>query len=434
MPNIQSNLLGLVDSESEDGLDVLLGPKHTSRQPSGAMPATKKARGRPAAANKVTKPAQKTSARRTSGRLAAAIEQSEDRAALTEKSSNRQPKAPAKGRKGAAASKDAAPEDDAARETPPAGEAVRAKAARGRPKKAAQEESAEEDAEPARPVAKRGRKKAAPEREEVEIPETQQPDPEAELSSMELDLEESEQVEDLPMHDSPDVPLSSCPSSHVPFSATRRPAAGLPSFDAGDPTLRRRLGELTKKYETLEARYRDLRDVAVREAERNFDRLKKQSEERASTANQLIASLKAELAAQKELAKEGQKFKSQLETSESRVDSLQTKVTELTGSLSESKTEIKSLSMKLAASRTAEATAAARTPGSAIKAGNGVRPNEAIHQATQMQMKGDLYGDLTGLIVRAVKKEGGEDVFDCIQTGRNGSEYSYPYIFFYLIP
>ena len=38
------------------------------------------------------------------------------------------------------------------------------------------------------------------------------------------------------------------------------------------------------------------------------------------------------------------------------------------------------------------------------------------------QMKEDLYADLTGLIVRGVKHEHGEDVYDCIQTGRNGSK------------
>jgi hypothetical protein len=41
------------------------------------------------------------------------------------------------------------------------------------------------------------------------------------------------------------------------------------------------------------------------------------------------------------------------------------------------------------------------------------------------QKKENLYGDLTGLIVRSVKREGGEDVFDCIQTGRNGSMFTF---------
>lgn len=143
----------------------------------------------------------------------------------------------------------------------------------------------------------------------------------------------------------------------------------------------------------------------------------------AADANRLIEKLKAELAAQKELAREGQNYKKQLEASEAKVDSLQGKATQLTTSLSESKTEIKTLSTKLAALRQAEI-AAAKVPGSAIKGSAGPgRLNADAASATQAaQMKEDLYGDLTGLIVRGVKRDGGEDVFDCIQTGRNGSE------------
>lgn len=149
-------------------------------------------------------------------------------------------------------------------------------------------------------------------------------------------------------------------------------------------------------------------------------------------ADQLIATLKAELAAQKEASKEIQRLKKELEASESRADTLQHKLTELTTSLSESKSEIKSLNLKLTAARNAEAAATAATakvPGSAIKGSTAAsrlaaaNASEAIQQATlAAQKKENLYGDLTGLIVRSVKRENGEDVFDCIQTGRNGSK------------
>lgn len=39
------------------------------------------------------------------------------------------------------------------------------------------------------------------------------------------------------------------------------------------------------------------------------------------------------------------------------------------------------------------------------------------------QLKEDLYADLTGLIIRGIKREDEEDIFDCIQTGRNGSKF-----------
>lgn len=51
-------------------------------------------------------------------------------------------------------------------------------------------------------------------------------------------------------------------------------------YDGSEVSLRRRLGELSKKYESLDMRHRDLREVGVKEAERNFERLKKQAEER----------------------------------------------------------------------------------------------------------------------------------------------------------
>lgn len=45
-----------------------------------------------------------------------------------------------------------------------------------------------------------------------------------------------------------------------------------------DDSLRQRLEEMSRKYKSLEARHTDLRESVVKEAERNFDRLKKQAE------------------------------------------------------------------------------------------------------------------------------------------------------------
>lgn len=62
----------------------------------------------------------------------------------------------------------------------------------------------------------------------------------------------------------------------------RRRAGSASDVERGgnDPATRRRLGELTKKLENLDLKYRNLREVGVKEAEANFERLKKQSEER----------------------------------------------------------------------------------------------------------------------------------------------------------
>ncbi|GAB1319069.1 Monopolin complex subunit pcs1 [Madurella fahalii] len=413
------------------------------------MPPAKKAATGRRAANRVTKPAPKasTSRHRANNRIAAAAAAAAaevadgGRTALVDKPSNVTPSGRGRGRKlvAAAEEEEEEEEEDAhmsdapapAAETSPA---VKKKTARGRPKKAVVEAETRTDT-------RRGRKtrsKAADaeiEEDVSEIPETQQPDdPQGGVDEGDEDRDD---LADLPVHHSSDRAEPSGSSVPVPSSVSKR-SPRKPSSDNGDPALRRRLGEMTQKCESLELKYRDLKEIAVREAERNFDRLKKQSEEKSKAADQLIATLKAELAAQKETSKETQRLQKQLETAESKITSLQTKLNELTTSLTDSKSEIKSLNIKLAAARNAEAAATAaagkvQVPGSAMKGGAGgsstaasrlaaASTSEAIHQATlAAQKKEDLYGDLTGLIVRSVKREAGEDVFDCIQTGRNGT-------------
>lgn len=154
-----------------------------------------------------------------------------------------------------------------------------------------------------------------------------------------------------------------------------------------------------------------------------------------AASNELIKSLKSDLAAQRQLAKEGSKSQQQFEASQAKVDKLQAQITEITTTLSEAKTEIKSLTTKLNAARAAEATATAtaqaasvRVPGSAMKpSARGVDQAQvqAQLQATQTaKMKENLYSDLTGLVVTSIKRDGPEDVYNCIQTGRNGSKCS----------
>lgn len=155
-----------------------------------------------------------------------------------------------------------------------------------------------------------------------------------------------------------------------------------------------------------------------------------------AASNNLISSLRSELTAQRQLAKEGYKSQQQLEASEAKVDSLQSQVTVLTHSLAEARTQIKTLTTKLNAARAAEATssaqaqaATARVPGSAMKPGAmGARGIDVAQvQATQTaKMKENLYSDLSGLVITSVKRDGPEDVYDCIQTGRNGSTYFVP--------
>ena len=49
---------------------------------------------------------------------------------------------------------------------------------------------------------------------------------------------------------------------------------------------------------------------------------------------------------------------------------------------------------------------------------------EAAQAAQVAQLKEDLYSDLTGLILRSVERSDESDLYDCLQTGPNGSKFA----------
>lgn len=63
-------------------------------------------------------------------------------------------------------------------------------------------------------------------------------------------------------------------------SGYRMRAGSASDTERTDPALRRKLGDITKKYENLNIKYQGLREIGLKEAERNFERLKKQSEDK----------------------------------------------------------------------------------------------------------------------------------------------------------
>lgn len=149
-----------------------------------------------------------------------------------------------------------------------------------------------------------------------------------------------------------------------------------------------------------------------------------------TAANELIVSLKKELATQKALAQESRNLQKQLITKDGDVSRAQALATELSNSLVETQNENKVLQAKIASARTASSvieSANAKTPGSAIKGKGPMRTimvgsAEAAQAAQAAQLKEDLYRDLTGLLLLGVEKGEDADLYDCIQTGRNGSE------------
>lgn len=245
------------------------------------MPPAKGARGR-ASANRVSKAESKPTTRRGGARKAAAVEKELERTALADKPNN-EPARSTRGKKAKKAVQDEEEQEDAedVLATPPGSdEPVRKKGGRGRPKKdAVIPDSTRKNDELA--VAKRGNRKKGdtsilPEDEpSAEIPETQPND----IMDMDEAEEEEDQVEDLPTSSRFSAPPSTQRNAyHAPPSASKR-TTNTSSYD-NDPLVRRRLGEMTKKYEALEAKYKDLKNVAVTEAEKTFDQLKKTGEEK----------------------------------------------------------------------------------------------------------------------------------------------------------
>ncbi|KAI1752495.1 chromosome segregation protein Csm1/Pcs1-domain-containing protein [Xylaria castorea] len=258
---------------------------------------------------------------------------------------------------------------------------------------------------------------------EAEIPETQQPEiANRPPSSRYVNYEDRILLESFCLKETSTAFQDECKKNRPAEYVARETFWGNLEHKHDDKWLSR-IKELTQKHETLELKYHELQETGVREAERNFDRLMKQSEERANTDKQLIASLKAQLAGETEIAKQAEQLQTQLENSQKKVEELQGKLDGVHSSLAEAKTEIKTLSTKLAAARSAESTNV-KIPGSAMKSShvNNRHAASAAEAAAQLaHKKENLYGDLTGLLVCGVKREKDEEVFDCVQTGRNGT-------------
>ncbi|KAI9720245.1 MAG: hypothetical protein M1812_003063 [Candelaria pacifica] len=196
-----------------------------------------------------------------------------------------------------------------------------------------------------------------------------------------------------------------------------------------DPALRRKLGDITKRFESLDLKYQNLRETGVKEAEANFEKLRRQTEQKTKAANDLISSLRKEVSSQTALADDSQSLRKQLATRDAEIEKLQSKVSQMSSSLSEAHNENKALSARVTASRSVTSTlqsADSKVPGSAVKSNGQSRTvmigsAEAAQAAQAAKLKEDLYSDLTGLILRGVTRGEDTDVYDCIQTGRNGT-------------
>ncbi|TID23663.1 Monopolin complex subunit pcs1 [Venturia nashicola] len=344
-----------------------------------------------------------------------------------------------------------APPPKAKRGVKAAAAPVKPPAKRGRKPKIAEPEPELEEEAPVKPAKKapavkvtRGKRVKEP---EPVIPETQ-PDP--------MDIEETEIPTEIPETDhpapEPPKPLAQRATTGGVRSISRQPeplnsrhrrgGSASDTERAGEPALRRKLGDITKKFENLDLKYRNLKELGTIEAQSNFDKLRKSCDHRAKDQEEIIASLKRELSNQKSIASESRRLQTQLQSLQSENMRLQTENKTLSSSLATaqsslkaSENEGKTLQAKLTTLRNSKADAPAKTvPGSAVKARGGVAAGKnAVASETEekmktMMLKEEMYSDLTGLMIHTVKKDENEDIYDCIQTGRNGTLRFHLYI------
>jgi len=233
-----------------------------------------------------------------------------------------------------------------------------------------------------------------------------------------------------------------------------------------DPALRRKLADITRQLDEVNAKYRDLRDLSVRDAETNFDRLKQSADARTKAQDELVESLRKEIALSraqatdtttlqtqiaaltaetkrlaadnKALTAETKRLEAEAKVASSEIQQLTSGHQALALSLQKAQADNQSLAAKLAAARAppipeptassgrggggplSSATSAASSSSSSLSS-SGSSAATLGDAANSWKLKEQIYGDLTGLIIRNVKRIDGEDVFDCFQTGRNGT-------------
>jgi hypothetical protein len=293
-----STLAGLIDSDSDEGPVV---SRHGILTPeSGAENKTigKKGRGRPKVAmpTKVTKA--KAPARRTSGRLAKIPEKAPvigavKRAAATKgkrkvlaDKTNQQYASDTEEVEEFEQNQDSIMGDELYTEVVTVKESKpkHAKnAATTRNSKASKKRAVEEVENPAPEVpaleSRTAKYKGSTKRQVALEPSSEKVILESQVPEV-MDLDDSnEVVEEVVSKAAHNVRRPRSDSRARNQSAQRRRAGSASDTERSDPALRRKLGDLTKKYENLNVKYQDLREIGLKEGERNFERLRKQNEE-----------------------------------------------------------------------------------------------------------------------------------------------------------
>jgi hypothetical protein len=139
------------------------------------------------------------------------------------------------------------------------------------------EKPVQEGARLGKPKGRPGRKKAAPKEPIIEEPSPEKVVMETQPSIMDLDEDSTEMVEERTSHNNSRV-RSNSQLRQPPVQ--RRRAGSASDTERGGPNLRRKLNDMTNKYDSLHIKYQNLREIGVKEAERNYDLLMNETREK----------------------------------------------------------------------------------------------------------------------------------------------------------
>lgn len=135
--------------------------------------------------------------------------------------------------------------------------------------------------------------------------------------------------------------------------------------------------------------------------------------------------MQKELDAARSAARKMQTLEKQLNESNNKVAELTKSKDAMAADLADAESEKKKLKAKLEAARSAPAAVEnMKIPTNGMKNNRGLAAAgaEAAKTAKLVQLKEDLYSDLSGLIILDVKVDSSDNVYDCIQTGLHASK------------
>lgn len=159
------------------------------------------------------------------------------------------------------------------------------------------------------------------------------------------------------------------------------------------PDMEKKLEEAIRKMEEYQKKYKCLRDLRQTEVESNFYAYRETAESRFKASQELIDSLTKDVEIKDKKLKDMISYVNDSKVQKQEIEKLSEKLKFTEQALNRANSQITYLNAKLSS-----------------------RSNTSI-----TQLKEELYSDLTGLLIRDVKTDSKKTIFDCLQTGRNGT-------------